>query len=183
MDYISRLAQATQYYKPRHIRLCFLAEAPPQYDELHPRFFYFEDVYKADALFWELMKALSDHCPRSINAQVRRQKTEYLDRFKEDGYFLLDCVPYPLPDDYHSTGMKERYFRERRQEIVENIGKQIPKDTPLVLLSAPVYKVFAEALKEAGFQVLNTEVIPFPGSGQQGVFHKRLREVLNHAGL
>ena len=89
-------------YRPRHIKLIFVAEAPPLAPD---RFFYFEEVDKQDSLFLETMKVLYPRhyaCCGNVKA-IRKNKHVFLERFRDDGYYLLDAKNTPIQDEAHRS--------------------------------------------------------------------------------
>ena len=106
---------ARNKYRPDHIELLFIAEAPPANDSR--RFFYFVPVDIGDTLFLEMMKVLYPKKAKFVeydgngkpgfNAkQVRNRKAEFLEKFKRDGFYLIDAVDEPMPKNA-TTKMKE----------------------------------------------------------------------------
>ena len=71
-----RINEARQKYKPEHVNLLFIAEAPPSSLD---RFFYYEDVKEKDFLFVELSKVL---CKTDNVAFIRRNKAKILQTMK-----------------------------------------------------------------------------------------------------
>lgn len=90
---MSKVSDARLKYKPQKIKILFVAEAPPK--ETSDRFFYYEVVAKGDSLFLEMMKVLY---PKDFTVAkvVRLQKKIFLDKFKEDGYYLIDSTDTPM---------------------------------------------------------------------------------------
>ena len=159
-------------YRPERIRWVFVAESPPSDPA---RYFYFEHVSRGDSLFLEMMKALY---PSQFTTarEVRANKPTFLNRFKNDGCFLLDAVEYPL-GDLGPTG-KKRKLREALPGLVNGLRALNAETSRIVLISAPVHTVCAFPLRRAGFAVLNTEPIDFPGSGRQRQFRRKMKELL-----
>lgn len=72
-----------------------VAEAPP--DSLE-RFFYFEDVKQHDYLFLGVAQAMYPDLKDKFLTSKRNMeiKKSILERFKSDGFFLLDLSDLPL---------------------------------------------------------------------------------------
>ena len=83
---------AAEKYVPLNTNLLFIAEAPPSALE---RYFYFEDVQTGDSLWIELMKALYSS-EFGITAEERSKKEDWLTKFKNDGYRLIDALKEPV---------------------------------------------------------------------------------------
>ena len=170
IDYLKQVYNtATNKYKPRHIRVLLIAEAPPCALE---RFFYFEDVKKQDSLFLEIMGILY---PREKDNYLKSGrdtilKEEILEQFKSDGYWLLDVSEVPTSI---STGPLENCL----PSLLTRLEKYIDKSTPIILIKSNVYDVCYPVLRSNGYQVIN-ERMPFPGSGQQKVFRDKFEKAL-----
>lgn len=172
---LARFAAARAKYKPRSVRYILLAESPPRADS--GRFFYFEDVSEKDTLFWETMKTLyPDECPPT--GYPRHRKREFLERFQADGFYLLDAVEEPL-----GAKGKQKRIQEALPKLLQNLKAECKPNTRVVLISAPVYEVCATPLKTAGFNIINTEMIDFPGSGGQRKFREKLARLLKSSSV
>ena len=83
---------AAEKYVSINTNLLFIAEAPPSALE---RYFYFEDVQTGDSLWIELMKALYSS-EFGVTAEKRSKKKDWLTKFKNDGYRLIDALKEPV---------------------------------------------------------------------------------------
>lgn len=173
---LDRIAEARAAYRPDHIRWLFIAEAPPAAPE---RFFYFHPVHTQDSLFLTMMRTLypSDYADMDAK-ELRRIKPDALARFRDDGCFLEDASSEPMTGE----SPKEEQLRRARPALLERLEELREDDPKVVLISATVYAVCRRALKEAGWNVLNKESIPFPGSGQQRKFRDKMNALLAENG-
>lgn len=176
MDIQNNFDEARQQYKPTRIHLVFVAESPPSID----RFFYFEDVRKYDLLFIAMVKAIYDVDYGKHNRGVTR-KTQLLNQFKRDGYFLLDAVEYVLPDKKKNT--KYFHIEKNYPKLLNNLNKlEIrEKNIPIILIAKPVHEILYPRLKENQFSILNNEPIPFPIKkyGNENKFVQSVQSILN----
>jgi len=158
-----RYERAAAKYRPQKTRVLFVAEAPPSSLD---RYFYFEDVKRQDSLWVELMKAVFGRENWTITQHERRRKREWLLKFQENGYQLIDAVKEPM-----SCGDSARVERivENADELIAEI-KQI-NPAIIVLIKATVYKALFRRLETAGLPVATCK-LPFPGNGQQEKFHR-----------
>src|SRR5438105_4718826 len=83
-----RRRDAANRYRPEHIKLLLVAEAPPP---LLSRYFYFEDVEHHDGLFYDVLKALTG----AVRPE-RGEKALYLAELMALGVFLTDMREDPL---------------------------------------------------------------------------------------
>jgi hypothetical protein len=168
---------ARQKYKPEVIKFLLIAEAPPRVEA--KRFFYFEDVQKHDSLFWETMKVLYlGDC--SVTKSLRRRKREFLEKFRNDGFYLLDATDTPMED--RRPAKKRERIEESLPSLIEKVRNVGSEDTKIILISSAVYNVCYSCLKSEGFNVINESMIDFPGPGRQKEFRKKLSALLQRHG-
>lgn len=167
--------QARLKYRPEKIRVLFIAEAPPENVE---RFFYYEDVRDHDALFVNLIRALyADYRDADIK-DIRREKGKLLERFRDDGYYLIDALPEPISLKL-SPREREKLIKSQTDHLVDEVRK-IGPENGVVLIKATVFHSIYDALIQAGLQIRNTEPVPFPSSGQQVNFQESIKNVVAH---
>jgi len=166
--------KARKKYKPATVKYLLIAEAPPQIDT--GRFFYYENVKDHDGLFLETMKALypNDYIDTK---STRRYKEKFLKTFMAEGYYLLDAANYPIRD----IRKKEAQLKADLPSLIYRIKEIIDSSTKIILISRTVYDVCYARLISEGFNVINTEMIDFPGSGGQVKFRNKIRTLLNGA--
>lgn len=188
----SKISEARMKYQPEKITCLFIAEAPPSDED---RFFYFEEVNEQDSLYLELMRALFhqkkhseggedeivsllDHFGPSAQT-LRAEKTSYLEKFKANGFYLIDCLDHPLPKHVFRTKDKIKYLEQSKNVLADKVSGLVDKKTPIVLISVPVFQAMAGTLKYKGLNVVNSEPVPFPGSGQQTDFHTKMAKLIS----
>lgn len=164
---------ARQRYRPERVRTVLIAESPPR--EGSGRFFYFEHVDIGDSLFLELMKALYP-VARGDAKELRRRKAEYLTRFCNDGYYLMDASQEPIAGE--SRAAKVRSIRAGLDPLQRDLAEVQHADLKVVLISALVYEICSGPLRQAGFNVVNAEMIDFPGFGRQREFHVKFARII-----
>lgn len=165
----ARYAKARNKYKPRQIRTVLIAEGPPNSLERH---FYFEDVKKHDSLFLEIMGVLyPEQKQRYLSSKRDTQlKAELLESFQEDGYWLLHLSELPC-------GLSDLPLPALVPSLLARL-EEVDKKTPIILIKSSLYDICYEALSAQGYNVIN-ERMPFPGSGQQGIFREKFRKALS----
>ncbi|MFT3784594.1 MAG: hypothetical protein QM770_00320 [Tepidisphaeraceae bacterium] len=157
---------AAAKYRPSHVKLLLVAEAPPCTLD---RYFYFEEVKAQDSLFRYVCKGLFGVVP------PRDRKTEYLSRLRESGVHLIDVCEEPIAD-----GDRTRIRPEQVIALIDRCRKIGPDS--IILIKSNVYDLTHEPLAAAGFEVANVRM-PFPGSGQQGNFERAFAEALKLSGF
>ncbi|MCH8942969.1 MAG: hypothetical protein IIA48_11100 [Bacteroidetes bacterium] len=169
----NKITSARLKYKPEKIKYLFVAEAPPKEDS--DRFFYFENVLTADSLFLETMKVLypKDYTVAKV---VRLQKKKFLEKFKEDEFYLIDSTDQPMENN--SQSYKKNKIKEALPSLKEKIKNLVNEKTKIILISKPVYDVCFTPLINEGFNIVNTGMIDFPGSSGQEKFKEKLQKLL-----
>ena len=177
---MGKVEEAREYYQPTSvIKYLLVAEAPPASFE---RFFYYENVQKYDGLFLETMKVLylTEDCDPKF---VRKNKKRLLEKFKEDGFFLIDAAPEPMPKGSNGR-QKEAKLKASIEYLVDAMKwlehkGLISSYTPVILIATPVYNACKGRLLEEGFNVVNTNPVPSASFGKQKIFRKELESIRN----
>jgi hypothetical protein len=170
MRFDDRYAAAAEKYNPGGAHVLFVAEAPP---EDIARYFYFERVERDDWLWIALMKALYPSEWREAKIE-RQRKKEWLLKFKESQFRLIDAVKTPIRGN---SPERVRLIRSAAHELIEEIKEIAPRQ--IVLIKATVHEALFQKLREARFPVVNAKSLPFPCSGQQTNFHKGFRRLVD----
>lgn len=158
---------ATQKYRPEKVHILFMAESPPGAPDRH---FYFEDVSRADTLWVQTTRGLYPE-EFGVTAQERKHKKAWLERFQQDGYWMLEAVPHPIDGK-----KKEAQIRDNTQRVLAEIQAAAP--THVILVATPVYRVLQPPLAAAGISLPQPQAVPFPSRGQQGRFQTALKATL-----
>jgi hypothetical protein len=154
--------RAALKYKPRHVNLLLVAEAPPAAED---RYFYFESVASNDWLFVAVVEMLFGEKPS------RSDKSAWLARLQRTGVFLIDLKLDPVdgsPLERHVPSLVSRCQFLRPERIV--------------LIKATVYDAAYKPLKASRLPVVNKRV-PFPSTGQQGKFRMQFAAALKECGM
>ena len=166
-------AQARALYKPRTIRVLFVAESPPS----SGGFFYFSKTIGKDHLFRETMKALS-LWPLRHPLRKGLDKTGLLEEFRSRGFFLIDTCDIPVD---RLSPKARRISIAREAPSLARRAKKLDPDS-IVIVKQTVYGPVRHALETAGLgdRVLNTEPLPFPSHGNQRRYRLRLRRLIRN---
>jgi hypothetical protein len=186
MRYLNSFAPASRKYHPAAVRILFVAEAPPAYKS--KRFFYFTDLQQQDTLFLEMMKTLY---PLEVgysgnrfrdgfsSRAIRLRKRELLNRFKSDGFYLIDACERPMPHGAN-TALKAALMQKGLPVLKAKVRRLCGAETAgILLIGAVTYDVCADALRDEGVNVLNKAAINHPARGGQILFRTKLRATLN----
>lgn len=147
----SRWETLRESFRPVEIKTLLVGEAPP---DGGTRFFYHDDVPQHDNLFLAVMKVLY---PTEAKAyKIRRTpkaKKALLERFKADGFYLMDL--YPMPLDQKPKGKGTSFFSKVFMEKLKQ--ETLAEDCRIILLNPA--KKLEQPLKDLGYKVF---VVPFP---------------------
>jgi hypothetical protein len=155
-----RRQSAAERWRPAHIELLLVAEAPPSALD---RYFYFEDVRAHDSLFRYVVEAV-------LGDKPSRDKAPYLDALRDRGVFLVDACVDPFAD-----------HREALPRCLPGLAGRIRSLRPasVVLIGARVYDLAYDVLLDAGLPVVDLR-LPYPGSGQQRRFLEGFKELTSN---
>lgn len=169
----AREAKRKEYQPKNSVKCLFIAESPPPDIK---RFFYFEQVPNHDWLYLTLMEVVfsadfNDMDNKDKTQQLRSNKKEYLTRFCNKGYFLIDAVddPFERPPKNEKRNqidsVKRQIIHENKTTLhdkVMRIKNGQNKDFPVILISKNTFYILNDYLKELKISVINNGVIPFP---------------------
>lgn len=180
---MNKLESARLKYKPKGIKLLFIAEAPPENFE---RFFYYEDVKEKDALFINLIRVLYPEYRKENGTSVswiREHKKELLKRFQRDGYYLIDALLEPISLKSSPKWRIKRIKLMRSNtlaKINELMNNNSAKDFRIVLIKSTVHEALNNFLTDANLPVINRETsVPFPSHGHSARFASQLHKILS----
>ncbi|MFA6437233.1 MAG: hypothetical protein WC242_03650 [Candidatus Paceibacterota bacterium] len=166
-------------YKPLKIKYLIIAESPPLCEDSSVRFFYNPSQEKYDFMFRAIMETIFSDFK---NKYRKGDKNIYLERFKSEGFYMIDSTDDPI-NRLNEKDRNKKIILDSKKKIIE-IKKLISKETPIFLIKKNVFEIFSNILKKQGYNVVNNEFIPFPGFGNQlkfkEVFKKYLTKVYNY---
>lgn len=159
------------------VEILFIAEAPPADPR---RFFYYDHVGTADWLYLGLMRVLfADACELDA-ALLRRHKPDYLARFRDAGFYLIDASNAPMPKGATAAD-KRNHLQASLGDLLREVRHLVGPGTRIVLISRSVFDVCHAPLVAEGLNVINTSMIDFPSSGRQEHFARKLRAALHES--
>ena len=170
-----------QIYRPEKIKLLFIAESPPPADASKPTtrgFYRLESAGDGDRLFNNMMQVLYPESAAVNLENLANEKDKWLRRFQADGYYLVEALTTSMPHEA-KTSERVKLLKNQLPELISRVGKLIKPGTPIVLIKSNPYKVCAEPLRDAGYRVLNTETLNYPGYWQEQAFRTKLIHLIN----
>jgi hypothetical protein len=165
-----------KHYRPEHIKLLLIAESPPPGKAEIPssRHFYRADrERREDRLFTNTVKALYPDAAEQTETQIQPNKEDWLRRMQADGVYMIEALE---ESQRHKVTKDERQERIRAAlpRLIERVQELAEPDTKLILIKSNVFEVAAEPLRAAGFDVLNTELVDYPGRFNQRDYREKL---------
>lgn len=161
-----------QYLPEDKIKVLFIAEAKPDADD---RFFYYDKVKTDDYLYLHMMYALYDKT-KDDKEYLREHKADFLNRFKENGYYLIDAVDRPTSKADMKNAIKENADK-KVSEIEELISQHGDDSTKIVIIKATVFDILYSLLKDK-YNVINDNKIYFPSTGREPDFMRQMGEII-----
>jgi hypothetical protein len=170
-------------YRPEHIKLLLIAESPPpaSADTPSSRHFYRSDrIRRDDRLFTNTIKALYPAAAEQTEGQIQPDKEEWLRRFQADGCYMIEALE---DSQEHEVTKQERQERIKTSlpRLVERVRELAEKDTKIILIKSNPFDIAAEPLRQAGFTVLNTELVDYPGRFNQRAYREKLAHLAEQA--
>lgn len=167
-------------YKPKNITLLFIAESPPpSADKQSSRHFYrSEKVRRDDRLFTNTIKALYAEAANLTESQIQPNKEMWLRKFESDGYYMIEALE---ESQVHEVTKKERQSRisETLPDLLERVKVLAKPGTKIILIKSNVFDVAAKPLRDAGFNVLNTTLVDYPGRFNQRAYREKIEQLLS----
>lgn len=163
-------------YRPQRIRLLFVGEAPPDPMQHDTRFFYGPTLTRHHYLFLGMMEALY-----GVRLdRVTGHKHEWLRRFQNDGFWLIDALDTPAESRKRVDRLAA--LKDAAPEVAERIKAAAPA-TGVVLCHPLADEALRAPLRAAGVLLLHESEIPYPLPQVRRVFAERLRLALMIGGI
>ncbi len=164
-----------QLYRPQHIRYLLIAESqPPAAGVESSRQFYRTDHrYSNDRLFINTVRALYPETMDIPTDELEEQKKQWLERLQDDGFYMIEALEVSLAHEV-TKEQRQGFIRQALPRLLERISELAEPHTKLILIKSNVFAVAAQPLKEAGFTVLNTALLDYPGQFNQRAYREKL---------
>lgn len=168
-----------QQFRPKQVKVLFIAESPPPAMgvESSRHFYRAEKIRRDDRLFVNTIKALYEDAADLTEAQIEPNKNEWLKRFAADGYFMIEALE---ESQVHEVTKKQRQERikDTLPRLLDRVAQLASKQTKIILIKSNVFDVAAVPLRDAGFNVLNQNLLDYPGRFNQAAYRQKLRALL-----
>lgn len=167
-----------QKYKPETIKLLLIAESPPPAPEIQSsrQFYYSERIRKDDRLFINTIKALYPEVEDAKEPELEAEKETWLKRLQKDGVYMIEAL-----DDSQEHEVTKKQRQERIANSLPGILGKVKAlanpETKIILIKSNVFDVAAGPLRQAGYTVLNTELVDYPGRFNQRDYREKVRKL------
>lgn len=172
--------ETRQKYRPKQIRLLLIAESPPPAAEIQSsRQFYRSDRSRTeDRLFVNTIRALYPETMKVSEAELEAQKEKWLRQFQADGRYMIEALEV---SQRHSVTKEQRQekIRAALPRLIERVREFADENTKIILIKSNVFEIAAEPLRQAGFHVLNHELVDYPGRFNQREYRTKLAKLVN----
>jgi hypothetical protein len=150
-------SELREKWRPEHVRLLLIGESAPDDggDPSHRRFFYADTLTRHDSLFRGVVEAVFGVAGLVSGPGV---KTRWLQRFREQGIFLIDLVPHPV--NAATATMRAAARRQNVPDCVERAEQLQPSG--IIVCHKPSFEALKQPLRRAGLPLLHDKAINFP---------------------
>ena len=166
-------------YQPHSIKVLLIAESPPPAaDTQSSRHFYRSDrVRTDDRLFTNTIRALYPETSDATEESLEAQKKTWLHRLQADGYYMIEALQ---ESQVHEVTKQDRQARIQANlpGLIERVRQLAAPDTKIILIKSNVFDVAAQPLRQAGFTVLNTQLVDYPGRFNQRAYREKIAQLI-----
>nr|AIA13718.1 hypothetical protein [uncultured bacterium] len=167
-----------QQYRPQHIKLLLIAESPPPAAHIQSsRQFYRSDrVRTDDRLYANTIRALYPEAAEVPEVQLQTDKEQWLRRLQQDGVYMIEALE---ESQQHAVTKKQRQARIDAclPRLLARVRALAEPYTKIILIKSNVFAIAAEPLRQAGFTVLNTGLVDYPGHYNQRAYREKLAQL------
>jgi len=168
-------------YRPKHIKALLIAESPPPAaDVASSRHFYRSTPVRTDdRLFVNTIKALYPEAADKTEAQIEPDKAQWLRRFQADGWYMIEALETSLPHEI-TKQQRQALIAKALPQLLDRVRALAGPRTKIILIKSNVFDVAADPLRAAGFTVLNTQLLDYPGRFNQRAYRQKLAQLAAH---
>ncbi len=169
-----------QKYKPEPIKFLLVAESPPPAPDVPSsrQFYYTDRIRRDDRLFTNTIRALYPKATQVKEVELEQDKEKWLNRFKDDGWYMIEALEESQEHEV-TKGERQDKIRQGLPRLIERVKELADKNTKIILIKSNVFIVASEPLRLAGFNVLNTELLDYPGRFNQKAYREKLLKLVN----
>jgi hypothetical protein len=167
-----------QKYKPQHIKFLLIAESPPPPPDIQSsrQFYYTDRIRRDDRLFTNTIRALYPQTAELKEVDLEQDKEKWLNRLKTDGWYMIEALEESQQHKV-TKGDRQAKIAQALPSLLERVKQLAQQDTKIILIKSNVFDVAAGPLVQAGYDVLNTELVDYPGHFNQKAYREKLRKL------
>lgn len=171
-----------QRYRPEHIKVLLIGESPPPEaaTDSSRHFYRSEKTRRDDRLFVNTIKALYLEAAEMTETQIEPNKEAWLRRFQTDGWYMIEALEVSQKHEV-TKAERQELIKHHLPRLIERVKAIAEPHTKLILIKSNVFDVAARPLREAGFTVLNTELLDYPGRFNQRAYREKLSRLAKSA--
>lgn len=167
-----------QHYRPSTVNVLLIAESPPPPPDMQSsrQFYYTDRIRQDDRLFTNTMRALYPETAKLSESELEQNKVDWLRRFQADGWYMIEALDESMA---HKITKQQRqdYISKALPSLLNKVRQLATPNTGIILIKSNVFDVAAEPLRQAGFRVLNTELVDYPGQFNQRKYREKLAKL------
>jgi hypothetical protein len=165
-------------YRPEHIKFLIITESPPPPADIQSsrQFYYIDRSRTDDRLYANTMRALYSSAAKQTEEELQTYKEAWLRRFHADGWYMIEALTSSQPHQVTKHQRQER-IRQAIPQLIKRVAQLVQPDTKIILVKSNVYDVAAEPLRDAGYHVLNHELVDYPGQYNQKAYREKLAKL------
>ena len=168
-----------QKYRPETVKILLIAESPPPAPEVQSsrQFYYTDRIRQDDRLYTNTMRALFAEAADLTEPELEQDKEKWLRKFQADGYYMIEALE---ESQVHEVTKKQRQqlIAAAAPRLIERVHQIASPKTKIILIKSNVYEMAAGPLRQAGFNVLNTELLDYPGRYNQRAYKQKLSKLI-----
>jgi hypothetical protein len=154
---INKYKEAADKFLPEKIKVLFIAESPPA----NGSFLYFK-FPKQEILLATITTAIFGD---GKGYKRNDSKIGFLNILKDEGYFLIDAVEYPI--NTIDDRKRELIIQKEMENLIDSLKdlksrNKIDSYTKIILIKKSVFNVLNNNLKQKGYNILNKVKVDFP---------------------
>lgn len=129
-------------------------------------------------MFTNTIRALYPETEKTPEPELEQEKRTWLKRFKDDGFYMIEALE---DSQEHEVTKKQRQQKiaDGLPRLLERVADLVEPSTKIILIKSNVFDVAAGPLRAAGYNVLNTELVDYPGRFNQRDYRAKLATLLN----
>lgn len=170
-----------QKYRPKQIKFLLIAESPPPSANVQSsrQFYYTDRIRHDDRLFTNTIRALYPETADLPEAELEEHKANWLSRFCKDGWYMIEALE---DSQVHAVTKAQRQAKITQSvpRLIKRVKTLANPETKLILIKSNVFQTAAEPLREAGFNVPQTELVDYPGHYNQRAYREKLARLIEH---